>query len=482
MRTLINALSILVLIYFVAMQLYMLALAILSARALYKQRMFERFGRVQDMLGSDLSPPVSIVVPAYNESVGVVESIRSMAMVTYPKFEIVVVNDGSKDDTLEKMIEHFKMLAVPMPFRPSIKTADVRQVYRARLPVPITLVDKANGGRADALNAGINVARYPYVMLTDADVLIDGDALVNSMRYVAEDRTRTVGVGGNVRPLNGCTVRHGHVVDAKLPTGWLERLQMLEYIRSFVGARPGWSSINSLIFLSGAFGIFLRQAVIDVGGLTSGHFGEDLDLSMRIHRHYRRLKKPYRMVYAPSAVVWTEVPSTRKVLRRQRIRWHRGLLRAIWDFRSSLFNPRHGPIGMFGWPAMFFFEFLAPIIEFLGYLVVPASFLFGGINPIPALLLLLIAFLAGAFTSLLALFLDERFGYFNKPMEALTLLSLVFVENMGLRQQTVWWRIRAIAGGNSTKQWGDMQRKGVSNLSGRPVQPVQPVQPVKPET
>jgi len=205
---------------------------------------------------------------------------------------------------------------------------------------------------------------------------------------------------------------------------------------------------------------------------------------MRVHRHLLDRKIPYRIVYEPSAVIWTEVPETLRVLKRQRIRWHRGLLTAIWDFRSSLFNPRHGPIGMFGWPAMFFFEFLAPIIEFLGYLVVPISFFFGGINPTGALLLLMIAFLAGAFTSLLALFLDERFGYFNKPLEALTLLSLVFVENMGLRQQTVWWRIRAIAGGNSTKQWGDMQRKGVSNLSGKPSQPAAPVpvKPVQPET
>ena len=469
MKSAINTVSVVVLIYFVSMQLYMLVLAALSSRALYRQRMFERFGRVQDMLASDLSPPVSIVVPAYNESVGIVESIRSMTMVTYPRFEIVVVNDGSKDSTLERMIEHFKMLPLPMPFRSSIKTEEVRQVYHARLPVPVTLVDKANGGRADALNAGINVARYPYVLLTDADVLIDGDALVNSMRHVAEDRTRTVGVGGNVRPLNGSTVRHGHVVEAELPKGWLERLQLLEYVRSFVGARPGWSSMNSLIFLSGAFGIFLRQAVIDVGGLTPGHFGEDLDLSMRIHRHYRRLKKPYRMVYAPSAVVWTEVPATREVLRRQRIRWHRGLMRAMWDFRSSLFNPRHGPIGLLGWPAMFLFEFLAPIVEFLGYLVVPVSLFYGGISLTPVLLLLWIAFMAGAFTSLLALSLDERFGYFNRPMEALTLLGLVFVENMGLRQQTVWWRIRAMFGGTSTKQWGDMQRKGVSNLGGKPV-------------
>jgi cellulose synthase/poly-beta-1,6-N-acetylglucosamine synthase-like glycosyltransferase len=309
------------------------------------------------------------------------------------------------------------------------------------------------------------------VMLTDADVLIDGDALVNSMRHVAEDRTRTVGVGGNVRPLNGCTVKHGHIVEAKLPKGWLERLQLLEYVRSFVGARPGWSSINSLIFLSGAFGVYLRQAVIDVGGLTSGHFGEDLDLSMRIHRHYRRLKKPYRMVYAPSAVVWTEVPATRQVLRRQRIRWHRGLLRATWDFRSSIFNPRHGPIGMVGWPAMFLFEFLAPIVEFLGYFVVPISLIFGGVSPWPVLWFLSIAFLAGTFTSLLSLALDERFGYFNEPRQALTLLALGFVENIGLRQQTVWWRIRALFGGESTKQWGDMQRKGVGNLAAKPAQP-----------
>ena len=468
MRTAINAVSIVVLIYFVSMQLYMLGLAALSARALYKQRMFERFGRVQDMLASDLSPPVSIVVPAYNESVGIVESIRSMTMLNYPRFEIVVVNDGSTDSTLERVIEHFEMVAVPMPFRPSIETEQVRQVYHARLPISLTLVDKANGGRADALNAGINIARYPYVLLTDADVLIDGDALVNSMRHVAEDRTRTVGVGGNVRPLNGSTIRHGHVVEAELSKGWLERLQMLEYVRSFVGARPGWSSINSLIFLSGAFGIFLRQAVIDVGGLTPGHFGEDLDLSMRIHRLYRRLKKPYRMVYAPSAVVWTEVPVTRHVLRRQRIRWHRGLMRAMWDFRSSLFNPRHGPIGMLGWPAMFLFEFLAPIVEFIGYLVVPVALVYGGISLTPVLLLLLIAFMAGALTSLLTLSLDERFGYFNKLMEALTLLGLVFVENLGLRQQTVWWRIRAMFGVSSTWQWGDMERKGVSNLGGEP--------------
>lgn len=464
MRTFIGVVSITVLIYFVSMQLYMLFLALISARSLYRERMFERFGRLEDMLDSDVTPPVSLVIPAYNEAIGIVESIRSMAMVSYPKVEIVIANDGSTDNTLQVMIDHFKMTRVPLPFRANIQTAEVFGVYHTSFPVSITMVDKANGGRADALNAGINVARYPYVMLTDADVIIDGMALVKAMRHFAEDRTRTVGVGGNVRPLNGCKVRHGHIVEAKLPDGWLERLQLLEYVRAFVATRPAWSALNALPLLSGAFGIFLRQAVVDVGGLTSGHFGEDLDLTMRIHRHYRRLKKPYRMVYAPSAVVWTEVPSTRRVLRRQRIRWHRGLMTATRDFRSSIFNPQHGPIGMFGWPAMFLFEFVAPIVEFLGWIVVPIALLTGGIALLPALFLLLIAFLAGAFTSIVALFLDERYGYFNEPLEALKLLTLVFVENMGLRQQTVWWRIRALFGGKSTREWGDMQRKGVTNL------------------
>jgi cellulose synthase/poly-beta-1,6-N-acetylglucosamine synthase-like glycosyltransferase len=464
MRNTLGVASVVALLYFVAMQVYMLGLALLSGYALHKERIAERFGRVEDMLGSDITPPVSIIVPAYNEAAGIVESIRSMAMVTYPRFEIVVVNDGSKDETLEKMVEQYKMVPVPMPFRANIKTAPVRQLYHTTVPVSITLVDKVNGGRADAINAGVNVARYPYVFLTDADVLIDGMAIVQAMRHFAEDRTRTVAVGGNVRPVNGCTVRYGHLVDARLPGTWRERLQVLEYVRSFVAARPAWSRLNCLPLLSGAFGIFLRQAVVDVGGLTHGHMGEDLDLTMRIHRHYRRIKQPYRIVYAPSAVAWTEVPITRQVLRRQRIRWHRGLIRAMADFRSSLFNPRHGAIGMVAWPAMFLFEFLAPIVEFLGYLVVPLALLFGGIAWPQAALLLLVAFLAGALTSLAALFLDEQFGYFNEPLEAVTLLTLVFVENLGLRQQTVWWRIRALFGGVSTRVWGDMQRKGVAQL------------------
>ncbi|HEX2152868.1 MAG TPA: glycosyltransferase [Acidimicrobiia bacterium] len=465
MTTFLSGFSALVWIYFVALQTILLLLAIGSAVALHRDRRQATFGRVEDMLTSDLAPPVSIVVPAYNESAGILESIRSMSMVSYPRFEIVVANDGSTDDTLEKLISEFEMHPVPYPVRASIPTAQVRQIYKTRLPIPLTVVDKVNGGRADALNAAINASRYPYILATDADVILDGSALAQAMRLVAEDRKRTVGVGGNIRPLNGCRMIHGHVVEAAVPESLIERYQLLEYVRAFVASRPAWSAINCLPNLSGAFGVYSRDVVVEVGGYTSGHFGEDLDMTMRVHRYLSDTNSDYRLVYSPAAVVWTEVPPTRKILRRQRIRWHRGLMTAVHDFRSSFFNPRHGTVGMLAWPMMVLFEYLAPIIEFLGWFLIPLAMVTGSVSPVTVGAFFVMALLAGSVTSLVALLLDERFGHFNDPRETLKLLTIVFVENLGIRQITVWWRIRALFGGASTKTWGDMERRGVAQLA-----------------
>ncbi|MDX1448127.1 MAG: glycosyltransferase family 2 protein [Acidimicrobiia bacterium] len=454
-----------VLVYYVLYQLQLLVLTGLSAVALGRERLATRYGRMEDMLDSDLAPPVSIVVPAYNEEVGIVDSIRSMAMVSYPRFEIVVANDGSTDGTLAALIEAFDLFEVPYPVRSSIDTAPIRRIFVSRQPINLTVVDKENGGRADALNAAVNAARFPYVLATDADVIIDPMALANGMRLIAEDRARTVGVGGNIRPINGCRVTRRNRVDAALPDSMIERYQLLEYVRAFVSSRPAWSMMNALPLVSGAFGIFNRDAVAAVGGYAKGHFGEDLDLTMRVHRHYREAGIDYRIVYSPSAVIWTEVPPTRAILRRQRIRWHRGLMTAVRDFKTSIFNPRHGALGMVSWPAMVLFEWLAPIIEFLGYLIVPLAILTGVVDPIDALALFLAALFIGTTNSMLALLLDERYGYFNDPRETLQLLILCFVENLGLRQMTVWWRVRAMFGGKSTKVWGNMERRGVTQLA-----------------
>jgi cellulose synthase/poly-beta-1,6-N-acetylglucosamine synthase-like glycosyltransferase len=460
-----GAVSLLVLGYFIVMELQMVALGVLSAVALRRDRLRLRRHGADDMLSSDLSPPVSIIVPAHNEAAGIVESVRSMTMLRYPRFEIVVVNDGSTDETLDRLREGFRLIEVTAPFRRELETAAIRAVYRSTLPLPIVVVDKDNGGKTDALNAGVNVARYPYVLLTDADVVMDGDCLLRAMRHVVEDRVRTVAVGGNIRPINGCRVNRGRVVETHLPAGALERAQMLEYIRSFVAARPGWSLLNSLVLVSGAFGIYRRDVLAEVGGFRSGHLGEDLDLTMRLHKHMLERRRPYRIVYAPDAVVWTEVPSSRTVLRRQRVRWHRGLAMVVRDFRGLILNPRYGKLGMVGWPCFVFFEFLAPVVEAAGWLVLPAAAALGLLDVQAAVLLLVFAYLLGAVNSLVALFLDEAFGYFTNPLDALRLLGLVLAENLGLRQQTVWWRIRAILAHRQPPQWGAMERRGVGNLA-----------------
>ncbi|HJQ76264.1 MAG TPA: glycosyltransferase [Acidimicrobiia bacterium] len=452
-------------VYFVVMQAYLVVLALASGAALRRNHHLRRFGRVGEMLSSRTTPPVSIVIPAYNEEAGIVDAVRSMSIVKYPRFEIVVTNDGSKDETLRSLIDAFHLEKVRIPYRPDLDSMPLRAIYRGRAGVDITVIDKENGGRADALNAGINAARHPYVMCTDADVVLDPECLVNSMQRVVEDRDRTVGVGGNVRPLNGSRVELGHLIEASVPRRLIPRMQILEYVRTFLASRPGWSWMNALPNVSGAFGIWKRSVLIAVGGFTRGHLGEDMDITMRVHRYHLERNIPYRIVYEPSAVIWTEVPDTARVLRRQRIRWHRGLMTTIKDFLPLVFNPRYRQLGMVSWGGFFLFEYLAPIIEFVGWFVVPAAWLLGILNTTSLLWMVLVAFGMGLMNSLLALLLDESYGYFNSPADTSRLVVMAVIENFGFRQMTVLWRIRAMIGGRDTKSWGNMERRGVANLA-----------------
>ena len=453
------------LIYFILMQAYLIFLALASGMALRRNHHLRRFGRVGEMLSSKSTPPVTIVIPAYNEVVGIVDAVRSMSIAKYPRFEIVIANDGSTDGTLAALIDAFELEKVRIPFRQDITTEYVRGIYRGRSGVDITVIDKENGGRADALNAGINAARYPYVFCTDADVILAPDCLIQAMQRVVEDRTRTVGVGGNIRPLNGSQVELGHLIKATVPRKVIPRFQVLEYIRTFLASRPAWSWINALPLVSGAFGIWRKDAVQAVGGFSPGHMGEDLDLTMRIHRYFLQSKTPYRIVYEPSAVIWTEVPGTARVLKRQRIRWHRGLMQAIKDFRAMTFNPRYGRLGMVTWPGFFLFEYLAPMIEFAGWFVIPVAWYLGALNTTSLIWIGLVALGMGLLNSLVALLLDESYGYFNSPEDTSRLIIMALIENLGIRQLTVLWRMRAILGGHSVRGWGNMERRGVTNLA-----------------
>ena len=464
LTTFVTAFNYFILLYVAGMQIQILVMATLSYRALNSDRFSSRHGRIHDMITSDTTPPITIVIPAYNEGAGIADSVRSMAMLHYPNMEIVVVNDGSKDDTVEKMIEAFDMVPIDFPFRNAIPTAKVRQLYQSRLPLPVILVDKENGGKSDAINAGINVSQFPYFMATDADMVLEAEALIHAARHFVEDREHTVAVGGNVRPLNGCEVRLGKVTKVALPRTAIEMAQIVEYIRSFLSSRPGWSHIGSLLIISGAFGIFSKRAVTEVGGFRTDHLGEDMEMTMRLHKHFRKKGKKYRIVYAAEAVAWTEVPTTWKVLKKQRIRWHRGLIQVIWQYKSMIFNPRYGFVGMVAWPSFIAFEFIAPILEFTGWLIVPASLYFGLLNPEVAIPLILIALLLGAANSILSLYLDDRFGYYSDAKATLRLLLYTLGEHLGLRQRSVYWRVRSLFWNPKKKVWGDMQRTGVANL------------------
>lgn len=454
-----------ILSYVIAMQIQMLLIAYFSWRELEKDDFRTKHGRVQDLLTSDTSPPISIIIPAYNEEVGIAESVRSMAMLHYPKLEIVVVNDGSRDRTVETLIDAFDMVPIDFPFRPAIPTQPIRRLYESRLPLPVVLVDKENGGKSDAINAGINVAQYPLVMATDADMILEPDSLIRAARHFVEDREHTVAVGGNVRPLNGSSVRAGQVNRVRLPRRPIEMLQVVEYIRSFLASRPGWSRLGSLLIISGAYGIFQKWAIAEVGGFRNDHLGEDMEMTMRLHRHFRHTGRRYRIVYAPDAVAWTEVPVTWDVLRKQRIRWHRGLLQVIWQYRTMAFNPRYGMTGMVAWPAFIAFEFLAPILEFVGWLVVPASAVTGFLDPEVAIPLIALTLLLGAGNSIVSLYLDDRFGFYTTTAQTARLLLYALGENLGLRQRSVWWRVRAMAWNPKRKVWGEMTRTGVGNLA-----------------
>lgn len=455
-----------ILSYVIVMQLQILVVATMSYRELSSDRFATKHGRINDMITSDTTPPMTIIIPAYNEAAGIADSVRSMAMLHYPNMEIVVVNDGSKDETAERMIEAFDMVPIDFPIQYSIPTQNIRRLYKSRLPLPVVFVDKENGGKSDAINAGINVSKYPYFMATDADMVLESEALIHAARHFVEDREHTVAVGGNVRALNGCEVRLGKVTKVKLPKTAIEMAQIVEYIRSFLSARPGWSRLGSLLIISGAFGIFSKRAVTEVGGFRNDHLGEDMEMTMRLHKHYRKKRKKYRIIYAAQAVAWTEVPTTWKVLKKQRIRWHRGLIQVIWQYKSMIFNPRYGFVGLVAWPSFIAFEFIAPILEFTGWLLVPASLYLGLLNPEVAIPLIFIALLLGAANSILSLYLDDRFGYYNDPKSTLRLLMYTLAEHLGLRQRSVWWRVRALFWNPKKKVWGDMQRAGVANLGG----------------
>lgn len=455
-----------ILVYFLVLNSFYALLLILSIPEIWEQTRLAEDEDFQRLMQSDALPPITILVPAYNESATIEASVTAILTLEYRNYEVVVVNDGSKDDTMDQLRQAFDLYEIPRIYPEVIATKPLRALYRSRSRSRLLVLDKENGGKADSLNAAINASRFPLVIAVDADTLIEPDALLRLTRPFLLGR-EIAAVGGTVRVANNCTVKDGRVTDARVSPKAIPGIQVVEYLRAFLFGRLGWNRLGGNLIISGAFGLFKKEYVMAVGGYKTTSIVEDLDLVVRMHRYLRTNKIKYEMPFIPDPVAWTEVPESLKILSRQRERWHRGLISAMWQYKTMLFNPRYGRIGFLAMPFYAFGEMLAPVIELVGYLVTVVGLLFGMVNVSFALLFVLVAWGYGMLLSIWAVVLEEvSFRRYRRFSDLFRLLLFASLENFGYRQCTVWWRLKAFANAwKGVHVWGDMARKGFGKPS-----------------
>jgi peptidoglycan-N-acetylglucosamine deacetylase len=418
-------------------------------------------------------PSISIITPAFNEEASIVENVNSLLTLRYPDYEVIVVNDGSRDRTLDVLISSFKLERIDIFIHRFLSTQEIRGVYANKLYPELLVIDKVNGGKADSLNAGINVARKEYFAGIDADSMLERDALLNLAGLFLFSDEQVIAAGGNIFPVNGCTVRKGALVETRIPRTPLARFQTVEYIRSFMAGRVGWAQMKSLLIISGAFGVFQREKVVNAHGyLTrSGHYlkdtvGEDMELVVRLTGQMRESRTPFSIQYAYNANCWTEVPEKLSTLNRQRDRWQRGLLDIMTFHSRMIFNPRYGRSGLIGFPYFLIFEVLGPWFEAEGFAVLVASLALGAIG-IPLFLLMFTAtVLLGVLVSLASFMIAEYHKEYFPLRDKIVLVVYSVLENFGFRQLMSLTRVRgfvrmlARVGG-----WGQMERRGLGNAA-----------------
>ncbi len=405
--------------------------------------------------------PISVVVPAYNEGNTIVNSTHAFLQLEYPEFQIIVVNDGSKDDTLDKLLTHFTMEKVPFGMIEDIKTKLIQGIYMSRKYPSLIVINKENGGKADAINAGINVSKNPLVCVVDADSILESDCLLKIARPFIKD-PNTLAVGGIIRIANGCTIKQGRVLDISLPHSWLGKFQVVEYLRAFLFGRTGFDAVNAMLIISGAFGCFKKEVLVRLGGYRTNCIGEDMEIVVRMHEMIRKEGSKGRITFIPDPVCWTEAPESIRVLKSQRIRWQKGTLQSLGLHKKIFLNPKYGWVGLLAFPYFVIFEMLGPIIEFIGYAAFTFSCFMGMIDYPFAALFLTVAILYGVILSVLSVILEEMsFRKYPKTEHLLTLFCASILENFGYRQLTTWWRFQAIIEYLfGARTWGKMEKKG----------------------
>jgi cellulose synthase/poly-beta-1,6-N-acetylglucosamine synthase-like glycosyltransferase len=462
LRSLLNLTSLGILAYFFLISALYFLFTVLSLFGMIRHRYVTSYVSFKEVFRLPLVKPISIIAPAYNEEKTIIQSTRALLSLEYPVFEVIVVNDGSTDMTLDKLIRAFGLEKTRRVFRKVADHKPVKGIYSSSRYPKLVVVDKVNGRKADAMNAGLNISRYPLFCAVDSDSLLEKDALLKMVRPFLEDPERTVAAGGVIRLSNGCTFKDGQVSRVGLPRNTLARFQIIEYLRAFLGGRLGLSLLKSTLIISGAFGLFRKDIALQCGGYRSRTIGEDMDLIVRMRAHLHESGTPFEIRFIPDPICWTEAPESFRVLARQRNRWHRGLVDTLLHSSHMLFNPRYGVTGLFSLPFYFLFEMLSPLIEIAGYLIFTVC-LFHGLVDYPfALVFFLLAVVLGTLLSLVSLLLEEISSHRYPRLKDILIIAVYsLLENIFYRQWLAVVRALAFIDVYKGKEaWGVMEKKG----------------------
>lgn len=452
----------LIAIYMVSIILSYISMLAIAAVEENRQTKLDKKTQDADYVNTLYAKPVSIIVPAYNEEEGIVESIYSLLNIRYPQAEYIIVNDGSTDGTQAKVMEEFEMFPVNRIVRKQLETKEMKQIYRSAKHPNLLLVEKENGGKADALNTGINVAKYPYFCSIDGDSILEKNALLRVMKPIIQSNEEVIAAGGTIRIANDLVVESGTVSGKGLAKSPLVIMQTIEYIRAFLIGRIALSKFNLVLIISGAFSVFNRKWVIDAGGYSTDIIGEDMELVVKLHRLIKERKSDKRIAYVTDPVCYTEAPQKLSVLRRQRRRWHQGLLESLWRHRKMTFNPSYKSIGLIAMPYFWIVEALGPIMELIGYAIMVAALLLGDVYYAYAIVLFLLFIIYSAVYSVAAVLLNSWAtatypGY--KDIGKIMICALT--EIFWYKPLTLVWRIEGLIRfiqGN--QEWGKMERTG----------------------
>lgn len=431
----------------------------------YKRK--NSFGDLSKVMASPLAPSITIIAPAYNEGMTIVENIRSLLSLKYVDYEVMVVNDGSKDDTLKKMIDAYDLEKIEQEIDPNWPSKPIRGIYKSKHKAfkKLTVIDKENGGKSDALNTGMQLSTNRYVGCIDVDCLLLPDALLHVVKSFYQRREkRVIAVGGVIRVANSCVINGGNLDEIKLPKNWLAKFQLLEYTRSFILGRMAWGSIDSLLIISGAFGFFDREIAVAAGGYDTNTVGEDMEIVFRMRRYMHERKLPYTIEYIPDPLCWTEVPEEVKIFMNQRDRWCRGNFETLKKHKDMFFNPKFGRLGMISYPYWFFYEWMSPLLEFTGIIFILIFYYLGVLNWEFFIAITCAVFSFSIMFSFFAI-LWEVYAYNQyKKKDVLTLMLFAILEPFIFHPMVTFAAVR----GNYKKLfkiksgWGTITRKGFS--------------------